>query len=375
MPRDSLNAPLRITHHVLRITCFVFLLTACQFPCAVRPTIKIGLVAPFEGRYRYVGYDVIYAARMAIREINAVGGVGGYAVELVAYDDGADPEMAITQARKLTVDDAVVAALGHFRETTTATAARLYSEAGIPLAAPVALGDLPDAPLVCHLGPSADVMASSWLDHLETLAVDQAALATEGGQLGDALKRRATERDVRIAPVILVEGIGASETHPTATAILDARVDVVFCDADPVTAGETIAALRAAGWTGDFVGGPDMAADAFAAIAGEAARGAIYLTPWPRLNETLGGQSFAEAYQTISNGVPPGPLALPAYEATWILLEALAQDIAAHGAPTRAGVSAALHTIKREGRLGSIIFEMNDGVCRQRDAPIYWIEK
>ena len=60
----------------------------------VRPTVKIGLVAPFEGRYRYVGYDVFYAVRLALQEVNAAGGVGGYHVELVAYDDGADPAMA-----------------------------------------------------------------------------------------------------------------------------------------------------------------------------------------------------------------------------------------------------------------------------------------
>jgi hypothetical protein len=39
---------------------------------------------------------------------------------------------------------------------------------------------------------------------------------------------------------------------------------------------------------------------------------------------------------------PPGPLALPAYEATQQVLEALERDIAANGAPTREGMAAAL---------------------------------
>ncbi len=366
---------LRITHYVLRIACLLLLLTACQFPGATRPTIKIGLVAPFEGRYRYVGYDVIYAARMAIREINAAGGIGGYTVELVAYDDGADPAMAIVQARKLTIDDSIVAALGHFREETTAAAAGLYDEADIPLVAPVAIGEYTHAERVCCLGPSVEALADAWLNHLTTLDVDQAALATEGGPLGNALQRRASEQNVRIAPVVTLNNHSVNQEHSLATTIVEAGVEVVFCDADPVTAGETIAALRAAGWTGDFVGGPDLAADAFTAVAEEAARGTALVTPWPRLDEIDSGQFFAEVYQAISNGVPPGPLALPAYEATWILLEALAQDIAAHNTPTRAGISAALHTIKREGELGTIIFETNNSACRQQDAPIYWLEK
>src|SRR3972149_10909793 len=58
---------------------------------STRPTVKIGLIAPFEGRYREIGEEVIYSARLAVREANASGGLGGYAVELMAFDDGGDP--------------------------------------------------------------------------------------------------------------------------------------------------------------------------------------------------------------------------------------------------------------------------------------------
>ncbi|HDQ71246.1 MAG TPA: hypothetical protein ENN19_04000, partial [Chloroflexi bacterium] len=340
---------------------------------------KIGLVAPFEGRYRYVGYDVIYAVRLAIREVNAAGGVGGYGVELVAYDDGADPAMAMAQARKLAVDDDVVAALGHFREETTAAAAPVYGEAGIPLVAPVVRGDLANAGIVCRMGPSAETVADAWLDYLVNHEMERAALLTEGGPplgpLGEALTRRASARGVRVAPVVALDSIDANEERSVLMPILDAGIDVLFCDANPVMAGEVIAALRAAGWTGAFVGGPDLAAGDFTAIAGTAARGTTFVTPWPRLDEMPGGQSFVEAYRAISNGSAPGSLALPAYEATWILLEALARDIAAHGAPSRAGVAAALPVVKREGRLGMIAFDVDARGCRWQDAPLYWRER
>jgi ABC-type branched-subunit amino acid transport system substrate-binding protein len=81
---------------------FFFLLcvlTACV-PALPR-VIKIGLAAPFEGRYRSIGYDAIYAARLAVREINAAGGVNGWQLELVAYDDRADLEMSRAAARNL----------------------------------------------------------------------------------------------------------------------------------------------------------------------------------------------------------------------------------------------------------------------------------
>ncbi len=97
------------------------------------PVVKIGLVAPFEGQRRALGYDVIYSARLAVREINLAGGVGGYRVELVALDDAGDPELAQQAAASLALDPMVVAVIGHWLPPTTAAAATIYAQAGLPL--------------------------------------------------------------------------------------------------------------------------------------------------------------------------------------------------------------------------------------------------
>ena len=57
------------------LTCDLLLAT-CAFPGSVQPTVKIGLSAPFEGLYRDLGYEVLPAVRLAVRERNAAGGVG-----------------------------------------------------------------------------------------------------------------------------------------------------------------------------------------------------------------------------------------------------------------------------------------------------------
>jgi ABC-type branched-subunit amino acid transport system substrate-binding protein len=109
--------------------------------------LKFGLVAPFEGRYRPIGYDAIYAARLAVRERNASGGVGGYRVELVAYDDGGDAPSAVERARQLALDPQVVAVIGHFRVDTSRAAWDVYAREALPLIAPVIPADaLPDSP-------------------------------------------------------------------------------------------------------------------------------------------------------------------------------------------------------------------------------------
>ena len=89
------------------------------------------MVAPFEGRDRAIGYEVIYAARLAVREVNAAGGIGGYRVALVALDDGGLDEFAEETATSLIIDPAVVAVIGHWLPETTAVSAPLYANAGL----------------------------------------------------------------------------------------------------------------------------------------------------------------------------------------------------------------------------------------------------
>jgi ABC-type branched-subunit amino acid transport system substrate-binding protein len=92
-------------------------------------------VGPFEGRHRDVGYDVIYSARLAIREVNNSGGIGKYRVSLVALDDFGDPEMAPQIAAALVADDDVVAVMGHWLPETTHEADLVYDQGNMPFVA------------------------------------------------------------------------------------------------------------------------------------------------------------------------------------------------------------------------------------------------
>jgi len=118
-----------------RFACLLILalLPACSVSTA--PVVKVGLVAPFEGRYRAIGYEAIYAARLAIREINSADGVGGVRVELLALDDSGDSVMAIEQARKLALDPQVLAVIGHYRPDTTGAALAAYCAESLPVLA------------------------------------------------------------------------------------------------------------------------------------------------------------------------------------------------------------------------------------------------
>jgi len=121
------------------------LATLLVMGCAsVDPVVKVGLVAPFEGRNRAIGYDAIYSARLAVRQINEAGGVAGHRVALVALDDRGDPELAKQAAASLAVDPGVVVVLGHFLPEITAVAAPVYEQHQLAL---LPMGEMPFAPV------------------------------------------------------------------------------------------------------------------------------------------------------------------------------------------------------------------------------------
>lgn len=316
--------------------CLLLALTACRVPGATRPIVKIGLVAPFEGRYRYVGYGLFAAARLALREANAAGGVGdpAYSVELVAYDDGADPELARQQAEKLAVDPEVVLVIGHFREETTRAALPVYAREGLPLLAPAVLDPaLTSGPgTVVRVGPDAGELAARMLE-----GVTRAGLLTDGGPLGEALQQEAVRRGISLHPVGLPADAARWSDLPS----------VLLCDAPPVDCGEALATLHARGWAGEFIGGPDLATEEFRAVAGDAAVLARAVTPWPDPRALPECADFVAACTEISLGIPPSDLALPTYAAVRYALRALEWAIAQEGKPGRESVARGLTIVNQ----------------------------
>ena len=351
---------------VAAATGLSILLTACRFPGAVRPTVKVGLVAPFEGRHRYVGYDVFYAVQLALLEVNQEGGVGGLGVELVAYDDGADPEMAVEQAQKLAVDPDVVVALGHFREDTTVAAAGTYEETGLPLVAALALNYQVkrDGEPVYLAGPPTRRLAEALLERALDLApAGDIIVVADGGVLEQALLDVAEDGGVR--PVTIT-----TDREGWVRDVLMGEPVVLVCLLDPVPAAEMLITLRREGWAGHVLGGPRLSAGDFLAVAGEVALGATFVTPWAFPADVDGGQQFAEAYRQVSQGAEPGPWALSAYVATWALLEGL-DHAATDGLPSRQRVSAALSAAERSGTLDR--WRVGEGPPAS-DWAVYWYQ-
>ncbi len=339
-PRLSFRLPgRRCLARIGYLICCLILLTAC-WPPALPRVVKIGLIAPFEGGERAIGYDAIYAARLAVRELNAAGGAAGWRLELVAYDDRGDPALAAVAARNLAADPDVVAVIGHFRPESTIAGASVLRQATPPL------------PLVA---------VDAWV-------TEPVALMPVPERLGMALVLAAGRgRATRIAIWGTGRVVDGVESAISQYRYQGSRV-VTPAQAEPLPnvivsllpAAETAGSLRLwrqAGWQGMLLGGSALTEAAFELLAGEVATHTLVVTPYPFPTDLPAAAEWIAAYQGVGPHVPaPGPYALPAYEAVQVVAQAIATDVDAHGRPSRAGVAAALPQVRRNGLLGRLTF-------------------
>lgn len=282
----------------LAVGCLLVTLFACAMP---RPTVKIALVAPFEGRFRQSGYDAFPALRLALREQIIAGGIGNYQVEFVAYNDDGDLARAQRVAHNVAIDSRVIAVIGHLHHDTTLAAAGVYTAAGLSLVAPdVPADQLPADPLIFRLAPSSAALS--------------AALRVCAGP---------------------------------ASALVHAGPRVVWPYKGAVTS-DLLALL------------PDLLSPATARLIGPAVAGLCVSSPVPYPHDLPGADQALAEFREVSGGFAPGPRAISTYNATRLILSAMRADVAAHGTPTRAGVAEALRRVEYAGLLGRIMFDASN---------------
>jgi len=74
-----------------------------------------------------------HAAELAVKELNARGGIKGRPLVLRVMDDSGRADIAIGIAQQLVNDPAVVAVIGHLNSTASLAAGRIYGEARRPV--------------------------------------------------------------------------------------------------------------------------------------------------------------------------------------------------------------------------------------------------
>lgn len=304
-------------------------------------TVKIGLVAPFEGLYRASGYEVLFAVKLALQERNQGEGLHGYRVELVALNDFNDPAEAARQAQALVIDPDIVGVVGHLSSPTTEAALPVYQAVELAVSVPWSI----ESTLLAGQFPG---------------TVSVAATSEEAAGHLEAVSREM--------------GFEHLETLNTPELlVISDEAQAIRLEADAVTASNIILALDQAGVSLPLFGAVEVGNMQLLQVAGAAANELVFVSPGPAAAQLPAESAFVEAYQALS-GLPPGPRAVLAYEATNVLLDSIERAIMNEGGlynqpPSRQTIRDQLALIRRSGLTGPVEFS-SDG--QRLNAPV-WI--
>jgi branched-chain amino acid transport system substrate-binding protein len=137
----------------------------------LRPTYRIGINTEVTGTGAQIGDLSIRAARLAVEEINAAGGIDGVPLELVVRDCRSDPGVALEQYRLAMADDHLTALIGPFKSAYAVHIVPEHRLAMIPMligATNATLTELGD-PNLFRMRPSDRLTAAA----MTAIAVDQ----------------------------------------------------------------------------------------------------------------------------------------------------------------------------------------------------------
>jgi branched-chain amino acid transport system substrate-binding protein len=99
-------------------------------------TIKVGHYASTTGKEATFGISTDNGVKLAVKEINAAGGLNGKKIELITYDDKGESKEAGTAVTRLITNDKVVAVLGEVASSLSLAGGAVCQQFGIPMISP-----------------------------------------------------------------------------------------------------------------------------------------------------------------------------------------------------------------------------------------------
>ena len=102
--------------------------------------IKLGVAGPITGPNAPFGAQLKNGTELAVKNINAAGGILGQQVSVEVGDDVSDPKQGVSVANKF-VGDGVTMVVGHFNSGVTIPASEVYSDNGVIFITPSATNE------------------------------------------------------------------------------------------------------------------------------------------------------------------------------------------------------------------------------------------
>ena len=197
-------------------------------------TYKIGGIFAVTGPASFLGDPEKKSMEMAVKAINAGGGIDGHLLEAVIYDTESDPTKGVMAVNKLINKDKVLAIIGPSRTPTTLAVINFAERAQVPLIS-CAAGIKITQPVKKWIFKTAqsDVLAVAAIyRHMQAAGIQSIGILTVTNAFGESgkqqLEAQAGEYGIT---VVRAESFGAKDTDmtPQLTKIRKTTPDALVC--------------------------------------------------------------------------------------------------------------------------------------------------
>src|SRR4051794_15701056 len=248
--------------------------------------VPLGISAPTSGPSASFGQQAVKAVEIAVRELNAAGGLMGIPVNLIVDDDRCDPGLASTVAKRQIDKEKISAAIGPVCPPAASAAARIYAEAGV-------LQLLPTVPMLESMRQSSEkIFRLVVTDEQEAHALGAYLASEQKGKkvtivYRNAFYRREMIEDIKSAlPADMKETaqfkpvLSSSGAYDQlADQLTRDQPDIIYLAIDNDMIVELVGKLRTRGVTGLLIGGQRLLSQAFWSSANKAAEGIYMIVP------------------------------------------------------------------------------------------------
>ena len=306
--------------------CGVFLLAGAALAA---DTVKIGLLAPVTGFAAADGESMVNSVKLAVEQVNAQGGVLGKKIELICYDDAADPKQSVALAHKLIGQDKVVAVVGGSYSMPSRAVAPIFDDEEVPFVAAYAIHpDVTKGDYTFRNGflGMVEGQAAAYTS-VKLLKGEKLALLTSDNDFGRTLAEGFKAYLKEYAPqakLVLSQTYPMSEKDFKAylSKIKDAKPDVVFASGYYFQTGPILKQAREMGITAHFVGEEGADSPKTIEIAGKASEGLVIVTNLNRDDGRPVVQNYLHDYRGKYK-LEPDMVGASVYDAFMILVDAM----------------------------------------------------
>lgn len=348
-----------------------------------KTVIKIATQSPLSGSSATLGEAIKLGAQLAIKDQKAKFAKKGFDLQLVPYDDQADPKKGVSNAQSIGADTQILGVVGHLNSGVAIPSSEIYEKNKVAMVSPANTAtEVTDRGLstVNRICARDDFQGPAGANYaVKTLKAKKIFIIQDKTAYGSGLAEAFRDAAKKLgAKIVGYEGItvGEKDFNGVLSEAASKKPDLLYFGGVYAEGGLIIKQARDKGLNIPIMGGDGLDSSSTVTIAGNAVKN-VYLTSVAAdATKTAAGKKFADKYKKEFNKNIESYSAY-GYDSTGVLLDGILKAIDANDGklPSREQVTKAVRGVQDyQGIVTKVSFD-NKGDNKYAKIYIYKFNK